>query len=222
MDSVTELLCWQLVGSSGRQPRFCPFRTLFYKNVALWCSDIVLYEGSAFSAEISSTQTGSCFQACCNGSDKCVVLAEMVSQWLHPLLTHCFLRLLLKSTCVLGGSRRVCAAASALSGWELWSSDSGQSKIPWFAYRGTEMERIRFQLKLNSCLYVFPNNDVSAAHLSLFIGAKSVHHRGTGMQELFWIACSVDKPLVFVFLALEKCTMHVLVTSWGLLVQSTK
>lgn len=84
------------------------------------------------------------------------------------------------------------------------------------------MERIRFQLKLNSCLYVFPNNDVSAAHLSLFIGAKSVHHRGTGMQGLFWIACSVDKPLVFVFLALEKCTMHVLVTSWGLLVQSTK
>jgi len=58
MDNVTELLCWQFFGSSGRWPRFCPFRTFFCKNAVLWYCDILLHGDPAYSAEVSSTQTG--------------------------------------------------------------------------------------------------------------------------------------------------------------------
>lgn len=84
------------------------------------------------------------------------------------------------------------------------------------------MERIRFELKQNSWLYVFLTMMLALRISVCFVGAKSVHHRGTGMQGLLWVACSMDKPLVFGFLVLEKCTVHVLVMSWGFPVQSTK
>lgn len=58
MDNVTELLCWQLFGSSGRWPRFCPFRAFFYRNAVLQYYDILLHGHPACSAEISSTQIG--------------------------------------------------------------------------------------------------------------------------------------------------------------------